>query len=49
MAVLQSWWTVVLVIAFVGLVAWVFWPKRKRKMEEHGKIPLRKDDECEEQ
>ena len=33
---------------FVALVAWVFWPRRKKKMEEHGKIPLRKDDECEE-
>ena len=48
MVVLQTWWTVVLVVAFVGLVVWVFWPRRKKKMEEHGKIPLRNDDEIEE-
>ena len=36
-------WLLWLVLLFVGIVAWVFWPGRKRKLEEHGRIPLDED------
>ena len=42
---LRSLWVVWLMVLFVGIVAWVYWPKRKREMEEHGRIPLKDDDE----
>ncbi|MDX1423153.1 MAG: cbb3-type cytochrome c oxidase subunit 3 [Kiloniellales bacterium] len=42
---LRSLWVVWLIALFVGIVAWVYWPKRKREMEEHGRIPLKDDDE----
>jgi len=38
-------WMLVLVGLFVAIVVWVFWPKRKNKLEEHGRIPLRDDEE----
>jgi cytochrome c oxidase cbb3-type subunit 4 len=41
---LRSLWVVWLMAVFIGIVAWVYWPKRKREMEEHGRIPLRDDD-----
>ena len=34
-------WGLWLLILFVGIVAWVFWPGRKKKLEEHGKIPFK--------
>jgi cytochrome c oxidase cbb3-type subunit 4 len=42
---LRSLWVVWLMALFVGIVAWVYWPKRKGEMEEHGRIPLRDDGE----
>jgi len=42
---LRSLWLVWLMVLFIGIVAWVYWPKRKREMEDHAKIPLRDDDE----
>jgi cytochrome c oxidase cbb3-type subunit 4 len=30
-------------ILFVGIVAYVFWPKNKARLERHGKIPLDDD------
>lgn len=38
-----SLWLLWLVLLFVGIVAWVFWPGRKRKLERHGRIPLDED------
>jgi cytochrome c oxidase cbb3-type subunit 4 len=38
-----SLWLLWLVLLFVGIVVWVFWPGRKRKLEEHGRIPLDED------
>ena len=38
-------WLLVLVVLFLAIVVWVFWPKRKKKLEEHGRIPLRDDEE----
>jgi len=33
-------WGLWLMAIFVGIVAYVFWPGRKKKMEEHARIPL---------
>ena len=41
--VLRSLWVVWLMALFIGIVAWVYWPKRKREMEDHAQIPLRDD------
>jgi cytochrome c oxidase cbb3-type subunit 4 len=42
----RSLWVVWLMIIFVGIVAWAFWPSRRqqRKMDDHAQIPLRDDD-----
>jgi len=40
-----SLWVVWLLILFVGIVAWAFWPSRKQILESHGRIPLRDEDE----
>ena len=41
---ITSFWLVWLILLFVGIVAWVFWPKHKQRLERHGEIPLRDDD-----
>lgn len=41
----RSFWVVWLMLIFVGIVAWVYWPKRKKELEEHGKIPFNDDGE----
>ena len=43
-AVIRSLWVVWLLVLFVGIVAWAYWPSRKRRMEEDARIPLRDDD-----
>ena len=30
-------------IAFCALVAWVFWPSRRKEIETHGQIPFKDD------
>ena len=40
-----SLWLVWLVILFVGIVAWAFWPKRKERLQRHADIPLRDEDQ----
>ncbi len=42
---IRSLWVVWLVAVFVGIVAWVYWPSRRRKLQEHANIPLRDDQE----
>ena len=37
-------WPLWLMVIFIGIVAWAFWPKNKSKLERHGEIPLRNDD-----
>ena len=27
-------------LGFVTLLAWVYWPSRRRRLEAHGRIPL---------
>ena len=38
-------WVVWLMLLFLGIVAWVFWPKRKKELEAQGRIPLEDDDQ----
>ncbi len=38
---LRSAWVVWFTVLFIGIVAWAFWPSRRRKLEELGRIPLR--------
>ena len=40
---LRSLWLLWLMLLFIGIVAWVFWPGRRRRMESHGRIPLEDD------
>lgn len=36
-------WVVWLMLLFLGIVAWAFWPSRKRDLESKGRIPLEDD------
>jgi cytochrome c oxidase cbb3-type subunit 4 len=44
---LRSAWSVWMLVFFLWIVLWAYWPKNKGKIEAHGRIPL-KDDENEE-
>lgn len=43
--ILRSYWGLWLMILFLGIVAWTFWPRNKERLERHGDIPLRDEDE----
>jgi cytochrome c oxidase cbb3-type subunit 4 len=36
-------WTLLLLLAFLGIVAWAFSKKRRKQFEEAGRIPLEED------
>ena len=40
-----SLWVVWFFLLFGAVIVWVYWPKRRKKLESHGQIPLRDDDE----
>ena len=40
----RSLWVVWLMVLFVGIVAWVLWPSRRRKYREAAQIPLEDDE-----
>jgi len=40
----KSLWVVWLVLLFVGIVAWAYWPSRKQRFERDAEIPFRDDD-----
>jgi cbb3-type cytochrome oxidase subunit 3 len=40
-----SLWQLWLFVLFFGIVAWVFWPKRKQRLERQGEIPFKNDDQ----
>ncbi len=42
---IRSLWVVWLVVIFLGIVAWVFWPSRRNKLQDQANIPLRDDQE----
>ena len=39
----QSWGLLYFAAVFFGIVVWVMWPSRKRKLEDAADIPLRED------
>jgi len=41
---LRPLWLVCMLVVFVAIVAWAFWPKRRKALEAHGSIPLREQD-----
>jgi cytochrome c oxidase cbb3-type subunit 4 len=41
---LRSVWVVWFMLLFIGIVTWVLWPSRRRKLEDLGRIPLRGDE-----
>lgn len=38
---LRSLWLLWLLLLFVGVAVWIYWPKRRAAMERHAQIPLR--------
>ena len=42
--VLRPLWVVWLMLIFLGIVAWAYWPTRKSEMDDHAQIPFREDD-----
>ena len=40
---IRSLWVVWLMALFLGIVVWVMWPKRKKRLESYGRIPLDDD------
>ena len=44
---LRPYWVVWLMGLFIGIIAWVYWPRRKEELESLRNIPLRDDDELE--
>ena len=41
---LQSFWGLWMMICFVAIVLWAYWPKNKAKLEAHGAMALRDDE-----
>ena len=39
----RSLWVVWLMLIFLGIVAWAYWPGRRRRLQQHGNIPLEDD------
>jgi cytochrome c oxidase cbb3-type subunit 4 len=39
----RSIWGLWLMVLFIGIVVWTFWPSRRRQLEEQGKIPFKND------
>lgn len=37
-------WGLWLMLIFIGICVWVFWPGRKKEMERHARIPLEEDE-----
>ncbi|GEO82449.1 cbb3-type cytochrome oxidase subunit 3 [Pararhodospirillum oryzae] len=36
-------WLLWLMAVFIGIVAWVFWPANRERLEHQGSLPLRDD------
>jgi cytochrome c oxidase cbb3-type subunit 4 len=43
-SLIQSIWTVVVVVLFVGIVIWAWSSKRKKDFDEAANIPFNEDD-----
>ncbi|MGB5439244.1 MAG: cbb3-type cytochrome c oxidase subunit 3 [Gammaproteobacteria bacterium] len=44
-ALIQSVWTIVVMVLFVGIVIWAWSGKRKQRFDEAANIPFDEDDE----
>ena len=42
--VLKQFWGIWLMALFVGIVVWVFWPSRRKQMEDDARIPFRDEE-----
>ncbi|MBI3545271.1 MAG: cbb3-type cytochrome c oxidase subunit 3 [Gammaproteobacteria bacterium] len=42
---MHSIWTVVMFVLFIGIVAWAWSAKRKRRFDEAARMPLEDDDD----
>jgi len=40
----HSWWTVAMLVLFIGIVVWAWSGKRRRAFEEAARLPLEDDD-----
>jgi cytochrome c oxidase cbb3-type subunit 4 len=41
---IHAWWTVLLLVVFVGIVVWAYSGARKKDFEEAARLPLDDDD-----
>ena len=39
--VVTNFWGLWLMVIFIAIVAWVYWPGRKKKLEDLGRIPFK--------
>ena len=44
---LRSLWAVWLMVLFVAIIGWAFWPRNKDRLNSYADIPLRDDDDQE--
>ena len=42
-AFVRSLWLLWLILLFVAIVAYVYWPSRRQRLESYGNIPLQED------
>ncbi|CCG42908.1 cbb3-type cytochrome oxidase subunit 3 [Magnetospirillum molischianum] len=45
--ILRPFWGLWLMAVFIAIIAAVYWPGNRKRLEEHGSIPLRDDEEQE--
>lgn len=39
----RSWGLVYLIVMFVGILGWTFWPSNRRRFDDAASIPLKED------
>ncbi len=39
----RSYWIVWVMLLFVGMIVWVYWPNHRAAMDAHARIPLDDD------
>ena len=44
-ALIHAWWTVLLLVVFIGIVAWAYSGKRKKDFDEAARLALDDDPE----
>ncbi len=42
-ATFHAWWTVLMVVIFIGIIAWAWSGRRKQSFDEAAKMPLEDD------